>query len=248
MIIDDSLATGNLSIDVSASTVGLQTATAAIQVVDDEIASLNLTLPSSSVAENGGTITASISRNTPDTEDLLVNLSSSESAKVTVPSSVIIPRGSSTASFTVTIIDDSQYQGDITALLTASASGLIAGTASLLVKENEVNFPWHNSRNALDVNDDGFVTPIDALLVINYLNTGAPSLLPVPKAGENAPPPYLDVSRDGSASAIDALLVINRLNQPTSAEGERSILEEIANQVFSDLDWVESLRKLTSRR
>lgn len=31
--------------------------------------------------------------------------------------------------------------------------------------------PWRNVRNPVDVNDDGFVAPLDALLVINYLNS-----------------------------------------------------------------------------
>jgi hypothetical protein len=59
-----------------------------------------------------------------------------------------------------------------------------------------------------DVNADGFITPIDALLVINFLNSqGSRSVVGLP-----APPPYRDVSGDNFISPIDALLVINYLN------------------------------------
>ena len=53
---------------------------------------------------------------------------------------------------------------------------------------------------AEDVNMDGFVSPIDALLAINYLNITDPAILaqplPVPEVG-NEPPPFLDVNVAG---------------------------------------------------
>ncbi|MFC1759518.1 GEVED domain-containing protein, partial [Planctomycetota bacterium] len=67
-----------------------------------------------------------------------------------------------------------------------------------------------NPVNAMDVNDDDNVSPIDALLVINDLNGQAAART----AGSNH---YLDVSGDGAISPIDALLVINYLNRPTTA-------------------------------
>ncbi len=73
---------------------------------------------------------------------------------------------------------------------------------------------WHNFNEPADVDDNGVIAPLDALLVINELNdrelsdpvTGA---LPSP-----TPPPFLDVNNDGFASPLDAILVINQL--PTS--------------------------------
>ena len=73
-----------------------------------------------------------------------------------------------------------------------------------------------------DVNADGFISPIDALLIINYINSGAPSSV----IGLPAPPPYRDVNGDDFISAIDALLVINELNRRSaSGEGEASSTE-----------------------
>jgi len=70
---------------------------------------------------------------------------------------------------------------------------------------------WHHVVNRFDVNADDNVVPLDALIVINDLNTLGARSLPVPTS-ELLPPPYLDVNGDGSISSIDALQVINELN------------------------------------
>lgn len=70
---------------------------------------------------------------------------------------------------------------------------------------------WQNPVNAFDVNDDGFASPIDALLVINELNQKGSRKL---SATDDPFPPYIDPSGDNFVSPIDALLVVNWLNFP----------------------------------
>jgi VCBS repeat-containing protein len=81
--------------------------------------------------------------------------------------------------------------------------------------------PLQNGANRLDVNDDGAVSPVDALAVINYLTS------PVPAAHSESSNDthvrfYVDVNGDRTVSPLDALIVINQLNsRPTRfAEGE----------------------------
>jgi hypothetical protein len=72
--------------------------------------------------------------------------------------------------------------------------------------------------NRLDVNKDGYVTPIDALIVINKLNTdGAQSVF----TGVER---LLDVNGDGTVAPSDVLAIINYLsaNNLIQAEGEGS--------------------------
>jgi hypothetical protein len=78
---------------------------------------------------------------------------------------------------------------------------------------SETASPWWNRREPLDVNDDQQITPLDALLVVNYLNLNGAG---VPVAGETAPP-YIDCNGDRVIAPIDALIVINRLNQDVAA-------------------------------
>jgi len=59
------------------------------------------------------------------------------------------------------------------------------------------------------VNGDTFVSPIDVLQIVNYINSGLPSRPPMPPV---AVPPYLDVDSDGFISALDVLNVIDFIN------------------------------------
>jgi len=80
--------------------------------------------------------------------------------------------------------------------------------------------PWQNPTNRFDVNNNGTVSPVDVLTLINFINppnNGAGTLsLPKP-----AGVPFFDVTGDGVLSSEDVLaliLEINRLNQ--QGEGE----------------------------
>ncbi len=84
---------------------------------------------------------------------------------------------------------------------------------------------FHNHRMALDVNNDGFISPIDALGIINQLNGGGAGSLgdDTGEGEDDAPHMFVDTNDDGFISPLDALLVINHLNESIgagSAEGE----------------------------
>ncbi|HUQ71761.1 MAG TPA: dockerin type I domain-containing protein, partial [Planctomycetaceae bacterium] len=86
-----------------------------------------------------------------------------------------------------------------------------------------------NSRDRADVDNDGFVSPIDALMIINRLNSGDTSLESTPFARA----PFVDVNGDGTLAPVDALLVINRLNAPSG--GDSSGEGEAADAFFGNL-------------
>ena len=92
--------------------------------------------------------------------------------------------------------------------------------------ELQTEYPWNNGINALDVNDDTYVSPLDALLVINELNTNGAHKLAQDRPRPLARP-FLDVNCNGYVSPLDALLVINYLigSDRGSGEGERDVLE-----------------------
>jgi len=91
---------------------------------------------------------------------------------------------------------------------------------------------WQNPAIAEDVNQDGHVTPIDALLVINHLNQTDPGTLsqplPVPDSGFE-PPPFLDVDGDNRVSPIDALMVINSITESLNAGAEGEFTPEVVS-------------------
>lgn len=66
---------------------------------------------------------------------------------------------------------------------------------------------YTNPLNPYDVNDDGMVSPLDALLVINAINAKIELTSKTPNVA-----PFLDVSHDGALAPNDVLQVINRIN------------------------------------
>lgn len=89
-----------------------------------------------------------------------------------------------------------------------------AGSCGILVESFEVL----SEEQPLDVNGDGAVSPIDALLILNQLNLEGPT-----EIEGRAELAKLDTNGDGFISPMDALLVINYLNAHSfvgRAEGE----------------------------
>src|SRR5439155_27284693 len=109
----------------------------------------------------------------------------------------------------------------------------------------------HNDRFAVDVDGDGVLAPIDALLVINYLNAWLPGgTLSSPTFADRL---YYDVDGDGTVAPIDAVLVINSLNtQPRLAatiygEGEQHAIS-LAGDAPIDLLTLLALDMLSEQR
>ncbi|MFM8572931.1 MAG: cadherin domain-containing protein, partial [Pirellula sp.] len=98
---------------------------------------------------------------------------------------------------------------------------------------------FQNQSNSLDVNADGVTSPLDVLLIVDYINSHpGGSQLPL-----NSPdvPPFVDVDGDGFSTPLDVLRVVNAINQaPGAGEGEAaSPGESIGNldAAFADMDW-----------
>ena len=155
------------------------------------------------------------------------------------------------------------YQATTTAAGTVPANGLLAtvtidttgflrGSWSLMLS-NTVNGPtdfagqaatvidgqlvlaetWRNPLNPFDVDGDGRVFPLDALIVISYINLlGGASQLPVMP---EAPPPYYDVNGDGYSTAADVLAIVNYINgreAPAAGEAEGHLPEDVTTSDF----------------
>lgn len=126
-----------------------------------------------------------------------------------------------TGSATLTFVPDQFGQAAVTVIVTEQDGH--ATSQSFVVTVGDPTKQWQNPGNSLDVDNNGFVVPLDALLVINALNKrdlidDTNRLQTPPPAG--SPPPYLDPSGDGFLTALDVLQIINFLNSQGSPEGE----------------------------
>jgi hypothetical protein len=122
---------------------------------------------------------------------------------------VVKPTAPAESTFTV-MLDPADESPSHDTLLFDSQQPMIAAYESetVIVKQTA----WQNARHPLDVNADANITVLDALVVINRLNSQGPAHLdPTPNAPD-VPRPFYDVNGDGNLTVLDALVVVNHLN------------------------------------
>ncbi|MDX1929927.1 MAG: Ig-like domain repeat protein [Pirellulaceae bacterium] len=134
--VDNTVATGNLLVDITAASLTYSTTTPVL-MIDDEEPRLNLLFSPLSIQEDGGVSVATITRNTPVERDMVVTLSTPDSPYIRFPNTVTIPAGSTSATFQVTAVDDGQVTGVRIVSLTASATGLLPSTRELELFDND---------------------------------------------------------------------------------------------------------------
>lgn len=132
------------------------------------------------------------------------------------------PAGATTASITIDLIDDSIEESSETIELTLGSPSVgTLGDQQLhtitIIDNDPAN--WHNEQNPYDVDKNGIVSPVDALAIINTINSSGVRLLDNAIDDHNRD---IDVNNDGWVSPLDALQVINFLNRNGSGEGEPS--------------------------
>jgi len=124
------------------------------------------------------------------------------------------------------LVDGGRGDDDLLVSGTISARGAPAADLRL--------HPWQNPQEPLDVNDDGHVVPLDALVLINEINANQSRVLAVPPAPPNVAYYFLDPNGDDRLTPIDVLVVINHLNaQAASAAAEGEAAAGYAGWLFS---------------
>jgi hypothetical protein len=218
-VVENPLATGDIDVTLTATAEGFTTGVARVTIVDQDTAELAMSASDLTVQEGGPAIEVTIARNTPITDALVISLSADQADQLEFPEQVTIPAGQTSVTFEVSAIANSIADGDRVVQISATAAGFAGGTVSLTILDVELLHPWTNPNNPLDVNNDGRVTPIDALIVVSYLNEFGSGLLPLPWDGL-----FIDTNRDGRISPFDALLIVSELNEQSLGEGEANRL------------------------
>lgn len=126
----------------------------------------------------------------------------------------------------VTYLPDPNYHGSDSFRYTARDNeGLISNEATATITILSVpDFQNPNPNLRADVNKSGQVTPMDALILINYINANLdPGLGYAPLPPDPIPPAtpefYYDVNGDDRCDAQDVLIVVNILNNAAAGQG-----------------------------
>ena len=90
----------------------------------------------------------------------------------------------------------------------------VSNAASVSIK---IYAAYQNQLNALDVDADGAITPLDVLTLVNDINRNGLRDLPT---GTPSSAPYLDVNGNGKLDPLDVLEIVNAINAKSGANGE----------------------------
>ncbi len=113
---------------------------------------------------------------------------------------------------TLKLVDDQSVdraeQEEIELTISVQDKGGLFASASetFVISVIEKSDPSTNDSNPFDVDGSGEVTPLDALIIINYINEHG-----VGEVADLYPGFNLDVNRDGFITPLDILLVLNEL-------------------------------------
>ncbi|MCY2987973.1 MAG: Ig-like domain-containing protein, partial [Planctomycetota bacterium] len=119
-----------------------------------------------------------------------------------------------TATYNVALgnVDVDAVQIAVTGAKDAAGSGQQAYTPTDEFGIDIAVHTWQNPRHPCDVNDDGFITAVDVLILINEINFRGSRDLATAQPPTPAGPPFRDPSGDVWLTAADVLLVISYIN------------------------------------
>ena len=119
--VNDQRIDGPTTVTVGASCDGFLPASQTLTVSDDNVPQLSLSLADQSVSEaaGAGATTGTVAVPVALANPLYISLSSSDTDAATVPASVVIPAGQTSATFSIAAVNDGLDDGDKTATITA---------------------------------------------------------------------------------------------------------------------------------
>jgi PhoPQ-activated pathogenicity-related protein/acetyl esterase/lipase len=205
-------------------------------IVEAQTRELTLDISNPSVVESAGAsaATATVTRDSDVSQSLVVLLTSDDISELVIPPSIVIPAGATTSwPFNIGAVDDDLEDGTQTVTITAQANLYQDSSALVQVEDDDEaqTNPWHNENLPEDVNNDGIVSPLDALHVINELNQNGSYELPESKPdGETK----VDVNGDGWLSPADAIQVINTLNADDDSLSFELFLTDVNGEMITN--------------
>ncbi len=122
---------------ITGAATGYESVASAVDVLDPTpVPALTLTFNSNSTVAEGGQITGTVTRNTPTTNPLTVTIYQTAPDETTSQQTVTILATQTSATFTLTGVEDFQVDGNHTVQVVAAAPGLESGRRSVTVVDS----------------------------------------------------------------------------------------------------------------
>ncbi len=135
-VVDDAALDGTQMAVITASAPDYASGEQSLAIDDNEAATLAVSLPASA-AEGEGTLVGQVSVSVPVQANVSVGLTSSYPLELSVPATVVIPSGQTSAAFVAAIVDDSLIDGPRAVTVSAHVQNWADGAAGVTVSDNE---------------------------------------------------------------------------------------------------------------
>jgi hypothetical protein len=121
---------------------------------------------------------------------------------------------------TLKLIDGTSLTWEEPGYIDVTLTAVSLRDGAVLTKSTRIHIvkdatPYHNDQDPADVDGNGMITPIDALVIVNYINNHGPGAI---KPEGEGPVPNLDVDGDGMVTPIDILIIINIINGSSNSQ------------------------------
>jgi hypothetical protein len=132
LVLDDGIPNSNTVVTITANAGSYLSATSQVMVVNSDVPSLILSLGSSQITE-GQALAATVTRNSVNSQPVVVAIASSSTTALSVPSPVTVPANSNSVTFTLLAVQNTVIAPAQTYTVSVSAAGYASSSASLTV-------------------------------------------------------------------------------------------------------------------
>ncbi|MCS6244267.1 MAG: M36 family metallopeptidase [Opitutus sp.] len=136
-VVDDNKIDGTQTATLTAHVQAWSDGTASIAVLDNEMSALSVSVPATVAEGATGTGTVTLSGSLPTA--LVVALASNTPSRLTVPATVTLAAGTTSATFTLTTVNNTLTDGSAATLISATAAGFTNASGTTTVLDNDVH-------------------------------------------------------------------------------------------------------------
>ncbi len=208
-IVDNALLDGTQNAAITAVVPGYGFGASAMAVFDNETATLQVSLPSTATEGQGmasGTVTCSAA---PDA-NVAISLSSTDTNKIQVPASVVLPAGQTSVPFMATVVDNGQLNDPESVTVTAHVQNWSDGSAAITVSDGRsrnlvLTLPASAEENAGVIPGGGNVS------IAGILSTNLPVMLISSNTSKLVVPSVVTIPAGQTSTNFDLTLINNMI-------------------------------------
>ena len=185
-VVDNARIDGNKSVTVDATVANWTNDSKVITIVDNEDTLLRLSGPAQ-LSEEGGTASYTARISGTLTTNLDLALDSSNTNALIIPTALTIPAGTTSVTFTASIVDNALFDGAKVVRLGCSAPGFTSVTNTVTVLDNEIHHLGFSAISGIKTSSVAFAVTVSARDILDGPATAFSGPVTLSAAGPAGP-------------------------------------------------------------